>query len=440
MIRRVRIRGYKSLKDVTVDFRHPLTVVIGANASGKSNLLDALGLVSRMALSPTLEEAFRQHRGRIIEAFTFGLGGLREALTRESLCFSIEVDVELSEPTVRETEEEIACRRRKFDGAKPDNPAKVVEQLLRYRIEIEYRPSDNILCVLDENLSALRHDGKPSKSRKPFLSCEGEEAKRVIRLRLEGQASRPTEFDVGLPYTVVSRPHYAPHYPHIEAFKRELSGWRFYYLEPRVMRAESDLKVISVPGHYGEDLAAFFHTLKSRAPKQFEATCKALRHILPVVEQVDVEKNEEGLLRLSIKEGGTEFSARVMSEGTLRLLGLLAILQPHTPATTIGFEEPENGVHPRRIGTVAQILENIGATCAFQIIVNTHSPILAEYVSAESLLLCRSGRHGAAFEPFPEEMGSLFKRKEIASALTPEEEESAPSDLMERIIRGDFGG
>jgi predicted ATPase len=437
MIRRVRIRGYKSLRDVEVTFPGPLTVVIGPNASGKSNLLNALGLLSRMALSPTLEEAFREHRGRIIEAFTFGPGGLREALTRDSLSFSMEGDVELSNSAVAETEADIARRRAGFEEAKPEKAAKVVERLLRYRLEIEYRPKDQVLRVNDEELAAIRQDGQIKGSRNPFLSVESEGRKRAIRVRLEGQGARPTEFEIGLPYTIVSRPHYAPHYPHIEAFKRELAGWRFYYLEPRVMRADNDLKVASVPGHYGEDLAAFFNTLKARNPKQFEATCKALHHILPSVQQVGIERADDGFLRLLVKEREVDYSARVMSEGTLRLLGLLAIVQPHTPATVVGFEEPENGVHPTRIGAVARVLETVGEAGAFQVIVNTHNPLLAAAVPEASLTVCRKGSEGTRFEPF-RSAGPLFKPREVGKALTPDDEVE-PAGLMERIIRGDFG-
>jgi predicted ATPase len=46
--------------------------------------------------------------------------------------------------------------------------------------------------------------------------------------------------------------------------------------------------------------------------------------------------------------------AHVLSEGTLRLLGLLALGGVKDKATLIGFEEPENGIHPRRIRMIAQ--------------------------------------------------------------------------------------
>ena len=53
MIRRVKIQGYKSLKDIEVELQ-PLTVIIGPNAAGKSNLFDALGLLSRDQLQAGL--------------------------------------------------------------------------------------------------------------------------------------------------------------------------------------------------------------------------------------------------------------------------------------------------------------------------------------------------------------------------------------------------
>ncbi len=55
-------------------------------------------------------------------------------------------------------------------------------------------------------------------------------------------------------------------------------------------------------------------------------------------------------------EGEVSMPARVVSEGTLRVLGLLALGGAKEPPALIGFEEPENGVHPRRIRDIAKIL------------------------------------------------------------------------------------
>ena len=57
MIKRIKIRNYKSLRDVDVVLE-PLSVLFGPNAAGKSNFIDALQLLSRIASSRTLKEAF----------------------------------------------------------------------------------------------------------------------------------------------------------------------------------------------------------------------------------------------------------------------------------------------------------------------------------------------------------------------------------------------
>ncbi len=57
MLKRIEIKGYKSLVDLQVNLQ-PLVVLFGPNGAGKSNFLDALQLMSRMAASPTLKAAF----------------------------------------------------------------------------------------------------------------------------------------------------------------------------------------------------------------------------------------------------------------------------------------------------------------------------------------------------------------------------------------------
>ena len=107
MIKRVRIKGYnKSLADVEVDLA-ALTVVIGPNAAGKSNLLDALGLLSRMVTQDTIEAAYKEHRGERLESFYYGDAGLQGLVERESAQFTIEVDVGLSSAVVADVEKHI---------------------------------------------------------------------------------------------------------------------------------------------------------------------------------------------------------------------------------------------------------------------------------------------------------------------------------------------
>ncbi len=326
MIRRVRIQGYKSLQDVEIHLR-PLTVIFGPNAAGKSNLLDALALLSRMATRRTIKEAFEGHRGTSLEAFRYDSMGIKGLLSKERAQFMIEVDVELSAPIVEEVERRI----------------------------------------------------------------------------------------------------------HETAFREELARWRFCYFEPRVMRIPSPIKEAEYLGPFGEDLAAFYHTLRRKNERQFEVTCRALNSPIPAVERIDVQLTPDGFVELNVVENGIFYSARVISEGTLRVLGLLAVTNPLSPATLIGYEEPENGVHPRRLRLIAELLKETVNRDGVQIIVNTHSPLFPEYFEDEMLVVCRKGPEGTRFESFSS-LGPLFRRQEIEAGL----EETSP--LWLQIVRGDWDG
>ena len=431
MIKRVRIQRYKSLKDVDINLE-PLTVVIGPNAAGKSNLLDALGLLSRMATSDTLKEAFSEHRGVPLEAFYYGDEGLDGLLSQDTAQFTIEADVELSQEAVDTVEERIRQMREGLpEGRSVKEPGRrrVIERLLRYSLTVQMMTETGYLRVLDERLIALNQDGAERGTRRAFV----EKVEDRLRLRMEGQA-RPTEHVVGLDYTLVSRPLYPPHYPHVTAFKEELSRWRFYYLEPKSMRAESPLKEIETLGPSGSDLAAFYNTLRANRPRQYEALNRALHTLVPGLQGLGVERTREGFLQLRILEDGTPFSARVVSEGTLRVLGLLAITTPLSPTTVIGYEEPENGVHPRRLKLIAELLQNASRS-GKQLIVNTHSPQLPSYFDSTLLLICRKKGRATVFTPSP----PLFRDQEIERAIEEGVEEEV-TPLRDRILRGDFGG
>jgi predicted ATPase len=422
MIQRVRIQGYKSLKEIEVSLQ-PLMVIIGANAAGKSNLFDALGLLSRCATSQTLGEAFKGHRGSPVEAFFYRAGGLDWLLKQPNAQFTIEVDVELS-PDVVETVER---RIREMHGSEADIARpRISETQLRYSLTVEMEMESGRLEVREERLAALDPDGTEKASPEPFIQCLGNR----LHLRVEGQ-DRAFDYPADLDRTLLSASLYPPYHPHAAAFKEELSRWRFYYLDPETMRAENPLKEAEALGPFGADLAAFYHTLRIRAPRHFEALNRALPLLIPEVQELSVERTQEGQLRLWVLEQGVSYSARVISEGTLRILGLLAITHPLAPTTVIGYEEPENGVHPRRLRLIAELLQNAVAS-GKQILVNTHSPKLPEYFEPTSLVICRKVDGATIFTPL-KDLGPGYRIEQIEQVL-----EETP--LIERVLRGDFGG
>jgi predicted ATPase len=432
MLKRVHIQGYKSLRDVEVHLE-PLSVLLGPNAAGKSNFLDALQLLSRIVQSRTLKEAFHPpYRGKPLETFTVESGGPSALMQQPSVSLTIEADIELSPATVETVNRQIAEMRQA--KAQPDEPvasngkhaAPVRERRLRYRVSIEILPKSGILRVANEYLAALNAEGHPTGSRKPFLEL----IKNRLHLRMEGQA-HPTYYERYLDHSILSLPLYPPHYPHLAAVRQELSRFFFFYFEPRErMRVPNPVKEVRHIGMMGEDLAAFLNTLKALSPRQFQAVEKALHQIIPSITGIDVEVNSLGEVELWLKEGSLRTSARVVSEGTLRVLGLLALTGAKEPPALIGFEEPENGIHPRRIRLVAELLKTRAAAGNSQVVVTTHSPVLLDLLPSRSLFICSKQDGFTNITPFGE--WTLPGR---AADMDRALDEPAHS---ERVMRGDF--
>lgn len=432
MIRRVHIEGYKCLASLEVTLR-PLTVLFGPNAAGKSNFLDALQLLSRAVNSRTLKEAFEPpYRGTPLESFTFGPKGIPGHLEKERLELALEVDLELSDSTVTGVERQIA-EMRSGNGGESRRGGWVKERLLRYRLAVEILPRSGILRVADEYLAALRSDGQLKASRNPFIERQGQR----LHLRLEGQA-HPTYHEIGLDHTLVSRPLYPPHYPHVAALRQELSEWAFFYFEPREkMRAVNPVKEVRHIGLMGEELAAFLNTLKAVDLPQFHAIEKALRTLVPRVREIDVTPNAFGEVELRLIEDDVPIPARLVSEGTLRILGLLAVASAKEPSTLVAFEEPENGIHPRRVRLLAEFLRTRTEAAGSQFVVTTHSPLLPDLLPTEALFVCQREGRQTTISPFPE-AAPLFRRTAIDQGLEDGAEDVLP--VSARILRGDFDG
>lgn len=130
MIKRIKIQGYKSLVDLEINLQ-PFSLLFGSNASGKSNFLDALQLLSRIITSRTLKEAFApSYRGTPLESFTFGIEGINGLRAKESATFSMEVDVELSDVIIDKVNRQIKEMKSSKDSLKVKDLSYIREKFL----------------------------------------------------------------------------------------------------------------------------------------------------------------------------------------------------------------------------------------------------------------------------------------------------------------------
>lgn len=407
VLKRIKAVGFKSLGEVEIDLPR-MAVLFGPNAAGKSNLLDAVQALSRIATSRTLSDALSDPiRGYPIEAFSFPSGGLPALLRQESPVFALEADVE--------------ARKNRY----------------RYRIEVEIRPGSGALTVRNEFLCAL--DSKGIEKPAPLI----QRIAQLVHIRPDARGTHPRMKTADVNHSYLSDLQFSgSDFQAIEHVRSELSGWRTYYLDPRVaMRAAQPPSDVQDIGVLGGEIAPFLYRLRAEHPKHFQAISRALRSIVPSVEDLTVDLDERrGTLDILIRQAGVDYSSRIVSEGTLRVLALCAIAVNSWGGSLLAFEEPENGVHPRRLELIAQLLLSLALEQGRQVVVTTHSPLFCDAVlkgarsRPRDIGLFNVRREGRATVVRPFDVtGPLFKDREIAAALSNGTEDGLFESL---VLRG----
>ena len=142
----------------------------------------------------------------------------------------------------------------------------------------------------------------------------------------------------------------------------------------------------------GANLAAVLHYLKTSTATDVNPggvltdIAASLRPLVHGVRAIHVEPDPtERTFRIEVEQAdGARISARLLSEGTLRLIALFAVLFDDRFNGLLMMEEPENGIHPERLRGLLRTLRNAcadptaaaGETSAKQLLVNSHSPVV----------------------------------------------------------------
>ncbi len=411
MLKKLTVRGFKSLEDVTVDFPK-MAVLFGPNAAGKSNLLDAIQALSRIGTQRTLMDALGTSmiRGHAFELFAMPQGGFPNSTADSEAGFSIEADLSFPQR----------------------NSGQITS--FRYRTDIEIGFRSGSLANRGEYLSALSKAGSPKGV--PAIEVTDQQ----LSVRRQSGGGRPRLEQLGINYAVLSDARLgSPGYKYIERTRRELQDWRAYYLDPRVaMRREAPPMDVTDIGVFGQHLVPFLYKLKGERAKHFRSVGRAIKTILPGTSTFEVALDPRGLLTFFFQQDGNVFSSRIVSEGTLRILALCAIALNPWSGSLLAFEEPENGVHPRRIELIAKILTSLALDQGRQVVVTSHSPLFCDAVLREArtrssndvgLFNVRRGVGGTEVERF-DSSGPLFNDPQVADALSMHGEDHLFEGLM----------
>lgn len=356
-IRTIRLENILSYGPDSTEFELlPLNVLIGPNASGKSNLIEALSLLAaapRDLLMPI------RLGGGTVEWLWKGTNELKVA--------SIDVTV--------------------------DNP----KGQMPIRYKISFTTSGNHFDLVDESIESE----KPNPGHEePYLFYRYQEGHPVINVRSLKDDYSKSEYernlkreDISLEQSILSQRREPDFYPELSyvaelfqniSFYRE---WQFIRGQPPRESQKSDL-----PRGYLDEQATNLSLVLSnilKRPDEKRNLLEKLKIFYPRIEDIVVDPID-GTIQTFLHEKGLRHPvpATRLSDGSLRFLCLLVVLCHPNPPSVICIEEPEIGLHPDIIPEVAELL--IDAATRSQIITTTHSDILVDALTEipESIIVC----------------------------------------------------
>jgi predicted ATPase len=365
MITRIKIDGFKSFSDFEVELK-PFNVIVGANGSGKSNLLDALKLLRDLS-NYSVAEAFSKQRGTASELFT----RYPDGTSAQEMKFEVDVFY------VNHYDEE---KRNQFR--------------IRYSFTIAKVTIENIdkLAVTQEDIFTIPpHTDKwldnniPNVYKSEWLSnlytkithLSNEQPQNELIIQRGGNYTN--EQETGIPiltYEVLPI-----------MFGQCIKQLKFLDLDPKKLREPSPVRGNDILKENGQNLPAVLHRMAVNDTRVLKHIAITLNYVLSTHKDIRIKHNkDENKYYIELKsKKDIWFNARLLSEGTLRVLAFLVLKFDEEHQGPLCVEEPENGVHHTRIKAILETLLDISSDFSRepfekemlkQVFITSHSPVL----------------------------------------------------------------
>ena len=371
MITSLRLVNFKNFADETLRLG-PFTVIVGANASGKSNIRDAFRFLHGIGRGYTLAEIIggKYGAGGYVE-WTGIRGAMDEIIRLGHEGFSVAVETKAGDRSL------IYVVEAEYDDFRSGS-FKVTHEELNdgsTTVYIGRGLSETIWVKSTEHLDRDDRVGQPFRSEQPALLQEtaifGEE-------RLINDAP-------------------------VRKMSSILTGIRFLDPMPDRMR-EPSFPGQNVLGDRGENLPTVLEAICAE-PDRKKNLMPWVQELTPMdIEDFEFPRDPSGRVHLRILEKkGRSVSAYSASDGTLRFLAMLAALLGNSPAGIYFFEEIDTGIHPNRLWLLLDLIERQTAKGDIQVITTTHSPDMLNFINDETF------RHTSAVSRLEDIDGAIIR-------------------------------
>ena len=367
MIKSIRLVNFKNFADETLRVG-PFTVIVGANASGKSNIRDAFRFLHGIGRGYSLAEIiggkygadWKPIRGTADEIVRFG-----------QIQFSLEVGFELNDAELHYSIEV---------GYDPASRSRF--QLLKEKL------TSNAETVFEAHSSGMELEIRTPKTSDPLPLSYSE---KPILSQTNLKTPRMSSLDRPSRYEILSL----------------LDRMRFLEPSPDRMR-EPSFPGANILGDSGENLPTVLEEI-CVDPERREILTSWVHELTPMdIKDFEFPRDPSGRVHLMLCEAnGRKVSAYSASDGTLRFLAMLAVLLGENPKGLYFFEEIDTGIHPARQWLLLELIEKQAAKNNIQIMTTTHAPDLLTFANDSTFenmsVVCRlEDSHDAIIRPVAE--------------------------------------
>jgi len=332
-IENINIKGFRSLADVTILELPDVTVMIGTNGSGKSNIIRFFEMLSWMLKSRQLAEFVARQGGAGDQLF----GGHQQSLLLQSVISM------------------------KTQAGQND-----------YQFSLAHAHPDRLIFLHE----AYRFSGigYPSEADWQHLGSGHDEARIVDAA--QGLIDSDTYYNPTTASTIVH-------------LLRDCATYQFHDTSDNSrFKTKWDVSDNNYLRNHGGNLAAILYRLEHEDLHRFDLICRHIRRVLPEFDRFVIEESYgKVLLRWKAKWTEKSFGAHLTSDGSLRFFALVTLLNLPSEMlpSVILLDEPELGLHPAAIGLVAGMIQQLSHDK--QIIVATQSPLLVDEFELDEIIV-----------------------------------------------------
>lgn len=402
LIEKLCVKNFKSIKDMELNF-NSLTVIVGANASGKSNLINVfrfisnamiMGIDNAIALQggmPYLSNASLPKGTPIEISFTVDVSN--EGWVKRSELRTIGFETQkicchfIIQPNLRGYGYHITTDEMSFifkcvqinQNAKKEDRYTSLNEILTLRFERKASASlvqpKFIFCSnssFDEN---TKHEIEKDASSRVFSMLANEDKKELMLYRI----------------SVLLPPVFS-----------ESNFIRIFDFDPKELKKASSMASIRQLNEDGSNLASVLQSIL-RTKENKKKLTSLLREFLPFVNGITIENNLDKSFSYKVQEqfSNKSFHANFLSDGTVSVLAIIIALYFESDSNIVILEEPERNIHPKLLANLLTSAEEVSSEK--QVIITTHNPELLKHANIDNLRLIKRDASGFSLISYPKD-------------------------------------